>query len=188
VDFTSYSDCGVQLAVELVNSGGPGRSEQIPDARALQALLDARPHNSLRVTGAEEVAAVHRLRARLRQVFEARDEAEAVALLNDLLTEARALPQLSNHDGEPWHLHFTPPEAPLSDKLAAEAAMGLAVVVRDSGLERLRVCAQDDCDDAFVDTSRNRSRRYCDPGTCGNRAHVAAYRARQRSARRAGAL
>jgi predicted RNA-binding Zn ribbon-like protein len=170
VDFTGYSDCGVQLAVELANSGGPGRRERLPDVASLQALLDARPHSSVRVTGPDDVAAVHRLRARLRRVFETEAEAEAVAILNDLLTEARALPQLTDHDGEPWHLHFTPPEAPLVDQLAAEAAMGLAVVVRDGGFARLRLCAQENCDDAFVDTSRNRSRRYCDPATCGNRA------------------
>ena len=62
-----------------------------------------------------------------------------------------------------------------------------AVVIGDGGFDRLRLCARDDCDDVFVDASRNRSRRFCDPATCGNRAHVAAYRARQRSARAAGA-
>ena len=156
-------------------------------AAALQALLDARPHSSLRVAGPDDVVAVRRLRTRLRRVFESSDEAEAVAILNALLAEAGALPQLTDHDGEPWHLHFTPPDAPLAHRLAAEAAMGLAVVIRDGGFDRLRVCAQDDCDDAFVDASRNRSRRYCDPATCGNRAHVAAYRARRRSARAASA-
>lgn len=35
---------------------------------------------------------------------------------------------------------------------------------------------------AFVDLSRNRSRRYCDSRTCGNRLHVAAYRARRKEA------
>jgi predicted RNA-binding Zn ribbon-like protein len=65
--------------------------------------------------------------------------------------------------------------------IAAESAMGLATVVRDGGLERLSVCAANGCSRVFVDTSRNRSRRYCDPGTCGNRTNVAAYRARQRA-------
>jgi len=32
---------------------------------------------------------------------------------------------------------------------------------------------------AKSDVSRNRSRMYCDTGNCGNRQHVAAYRARQ---------
>jgi predicted RNA-binding Zn ribbon-like protein len=187
VDFTSYNDCGVQLAVDLANTAGADREERLPDAAALQALLDARPHNSLQVTGPDDVAAVQRLRTRLRRVFETDDETEAVAILNALLAEAGALPQLTDHDGEPWHLHFTPPDAPLVHRLAAETAMGLAVVLRDGGFDRLRVCAQGDCDDAFVDASRNRSRRFCDPATCGNRAHVAAYRARRRSMPAAGA-
>ncbi|MGH9036560.1 MAG: CGNR zinc finger domain-containing protein, partial [Acidimicrobiia bacterium] len=59
--------------------------------------------------------------------------------------------------------------------------MGLAIVIRDQGLDRLRVCSAIGCSRVFVDTSRNRSRRYCDPSTCGNRTNVAAYRARQRS-------
>ena len=50
-----------------------------------------------------------------------------------------------------------------------------------SELDRLRVCAADDCDDVLVDLSKNRSRRFCEAG-CGNRANVAAYRARQADA------
>jgi hypothetical protein len=38
-----------------------------------------------------------------------------------------------------------------------------------------------DCDQVLVDLSRNRSKRYCDARTCGNRVHVAAYRARRRA-------
>jgi predicted RNA-binding Zn ribbon-like protein len=48
--------------------------------------------------------------------------------------------------------------------------------------ERLRRCEAPDCRRAFVDLSRNRSRRYCDSRTCGNRLHVAAYRARRKEA------
>ena len=43
-------------------------------------------------------------------------------------------------------------------------------------------CASPTCRDAFLDESRNRSRRYCDSRTCGNRLHVAAYRARKAAA------
>ena len=46
---------------------------------------------------------------------------------------------------------------------------------------RLAVCAAPDCEHVLVDLSRNRSKRYCDSRTCGNRLHVAAYRARQRT-------
>ena len=56
--------------------------------------------------------------------------------------------------------------------------MAMTDVIRMDELGRLRICAADDCDDVVVDLSKNRSRRYCDGG-CGNRANVAAYRARR---------
>src|SRR5207244_7181072 len=102
-----------------------------------------------------------------------------------LLAQSSARPQLAAHDGL-WHLHLPPPESPLVAHMAAEAAMGLASVIRDHGLERLRVCAATGCLRVFVDTSRNRSRRYCNPDICGNRTNVAAFRARQRAAEASG--
>ena len=44
---------------------------------------------------------------------------------------------------------------------------------------RLRRCEAPDCEAVLVDLSKNRSRRYCDTGNCGNRQHVAAYRERR---------
>jgi predicted RNA-binding Zn ribbon-like protein len=53
----------------------------------------------------------------------------------------------------------------------------LWIVVRDAAdlltsreLSRVRTCASDDCDWLFLDTSKNRSRRWCDMKSCGNRA------------------
>ena len=43
-------------------------------------------------------------------------------------------------------------------------------------LSRLRMCAADDCAWLFLDETRNRSRKWCDMSTCGNRAKVARYR------------
>ena len=48
--------------------------------------------------------------------------------------------------------------------------------------DRLQTCAAPDCNRVLVDLSRNRSKRYCDSRTCGNRLHVAAYRARRKEA------
>ena len=45
-------------------------------------------------------------------------------------------------------------------------------------LERIHICAATDCSWIFYDTSRNRSRKWCDMGTCGNRVKVARYRDR----------
>ncbi len=43
-------------------------------------------------------------------------------------------------------------------------------------LSRLRICAADDCAWLFLDETRNRSRKWCDMATCGNRAKAARYR------------
>jgi len=45
---------------------------------------------------------------------------------------------------------------------------------------RLKQCDADDCGWLFIDASRNRSRRWCDMGDCGNRAKVRRFRERQR--------
>ena len=59
-----------------------------------------------------------------------------------------------------------------------QAALGVSAALAAYGPERLRACASEPCRDVFIDTSRNRSRRFCST-TCGNRNAVAAYLARQ---------
>jgi predicted RNA-binding Zn ribbon-like protein len=103
----------------------------------------------------------------------AADEDAVVARLNALLVRHPVRPQLSAHDGQRWHLH-------LADAPAACAVMGLAAVVAELGADRLGRCQEPRCSRAFLDTSSNRSRRYCS-ARCASRANVAAYRARRRS-------
>jgi predicted RNA-binding Zn ribbon-like protein len=128
-----------------------------------------------------ELDEVRALVPRLRSLWSA-DDAEAAELVNALLVEAHALPQLVKHDEWDWHLHATSSDAALVDRIAVEAAMAMVDVIRMGELDRLHVCAADDCDDVLVDLSRNRSRRFCDGG-CGNRANVAAYRERHATGR-----
>ena len=45
--------------------------------------------------------------------------------------------------------------------------------------DRLRVCAASDCEDVYVDVSKNGSRRFCST-RCSNRTNTAAYRERAR--------
>jgi predicted RNA-binding Zn ribbon-like protein len=65
-----------------------------------------------------------------------------------------------------------------------EAALArIALIVRDAMVSgdwaRLKVCPADDCEWAFYDRSRNRSRTWCDMQDCGNRSKVRAFRARK---------
>lgn len=170
----------LSLAVDLVNSRVNG-AELLPDLTALRVLLDEHDVSGSRALSAEDLEEVHALRLRLRAVWTARDMRTAAAVVNGLVAEAGALPQLTDHDGHDWHLHWTAPSARVGSRLAADAGMGLAEVLREDGAARLRACEAPDCEAVFVDLSRNRSRRYCDTGNCGNRLHVAAYRARLRT-------
>lgn len=124
-----------------------------------------------------ELNDVRALRPRLAALWTL-DEDDAVNVVNAMLAEAAALPQLVRHGEWSWHLHATSANAPLATRMAVEAAMGMVDVIRAGELKRLRRCDADDCDNVVVDLSKNRSRRYCDAG-CGNRANVAAYRARR---------
>jgi predicted RNA-binding Zn ribbon-like protein len=53
-------------------------------------------------------------------------------------------------------------------------------------LTRLRACPGEECGWMFEDTTRNRSRQWCDMGDCGNVAKVRRFRSRQARRRRTG--
>lgn len=63
--------------------------------------------------------------------------------------------------------------------LATAIALSLTDVALAGELSRLRTCSGEDCSNAFVDLTRNRSKQFCDEANCANRAHVKAYRARR---------
>ncbi|MDH6131119.1 putative RNA-binding Zn ribbon-like protein [Kitasatospora sp. MAA4] len=180
---THDTESALGILVELLNtSPEAGGFEQLPDIAALGALVERREISEIDAVTAEDLAAVHALRARLRAVFTAASTAEAAELVNALVAAVNATPRLTEHDGHGWHMHYFAPHAALADHLAAELGMALGLILMAGERERLRRCEAPDCARVFVDLSRNRSRRYCDSRTCGNRMHVAAYRARQRSA------
>ena len=47
-------------------------------------------------------------------------------------------------------------------------------------LNKVRICAAEDCSWLFLDTSKNHSRRWCDMNTCGNRAKARKHYERKR--------
>jgi len=180
--FAHDTQVSLHQAAELVNTmpgsmPGDDDIDRLVTVDDLDAFVTQRRWTGSRTRDATELRSVRRLRPRLRELWFLTEQ-EAVEEVNALLAEAGALPQLVRHDEWSWHLHATPPEAPLATRIAVELAMALVDVIRVDELDRLKVCAADDCDDVLVDLSKNRSRRYCD-GSCGNRAHVAAYRQRR---------
>jgi predicted RNA-binding Zn ribbon-like protein len=174
--FAHDTEVSLQAAAALVNTDDVD-GDRLPDVAALDAFVRDWGWTGGRQGDQAELAAVRELRPRLRQ-FWSGDTDDVVASLNRLLAEARALPQLVRHDGWDYHLHATPDDAPLATRMAVEAAMAVSDVIRAGELSRLRSCEYPGCGSVVVDLSRNRSKRYCDGG-CGNRAAVAAYRARK---------
>ncbi|WP_458112540.1 CGNR zinc finger domain-containing protein [Arthrobacter sp. R1-13] len=175
--FAPDTEVALRTVVNLINSAANGE-EHLATIEQLDAFLEAEGFSGSRTRDGAELASIHSLRTELAEVWEA-DENTAVATVNRLLRDAKALPQLIKHDGWDWHLHATTREAPLSDRMSTEAAMALVDIIRSKEMDRMLVCAAEDCDAVVLDLSRNRSKRYCDTGNCANRAHVAAYRARQ---------
>src|SRR5689334_18816867 len=174
--FTHDTEMSLNATAALVNTARGGR-EDLPDVAALDEFVGAWSVSGSRTRDQAELDAVRALRPRLAGLWEMPED-EAVGLVNGLLREASALPQLVKHDGWEYHIHATPREAPLADRLAVDAAMAFADLIRFGELGRLRHCAAGDCDDVLVDLSKNRSRRFCSL-TCANRVNVAAYRSRR---------
>jgi predicted RNA-binding Zn ribbon-like protein len=174
--FTHDTEMSLNATAELVNTARGGK-EALPDIAALDAFVEHWRWTGSRTRDQAELDAVRALRPRLARLWEMTED-EAVDLVNALLRDANALPQLLKHDGWEYHIHATPPEAPLADRMAVDAAMAFADVIRTGELGRLRVCAAGDCDDVLVDLSKNRSRRFCGL-ICANRVNVAAYRSRR---------
>ena len=162
-------------AVTLVNTDG--RVDGLEGIEELDAFYVEHEYSGRRDGDVAELDSVRRLRSRLRELLTS-DRDGAAAIVNRMLSEADALPQLVRHDHWDWHLHAVDPQAPLATRIAVETAMAMVDVVRADELSRLGSCADDTCDGIVLDLSRNRSKRFC--GTaCGNRNAVAAYRARQ---------
>jgi predicted RNA-binding Zn ribbon-like protein len=181
VIFAHDTEVALNAAAALINTGHD--PEGLPDVAALDAFVAEWGWTGGRAHDERELEQVRALRPRLEQLWHAGED-DAVDLVNAMLREAGALPQLVKHDEWDYHLHATPADAALHVRMMVEAAMAFVDVIRMKELERLRVCAADDCTDVVMDVSKNRSRRFCEQG-CGNRVNVAAYRAR-RAARASG--
>jgi len=196
--FAHDTAAALVLAADLVNTGG-----QLPDVAALEEFLDRHQVEPRPRATAADLEAVQALGPGLRAVWQAAAQAQAPAkaqktdqedqtdqahdqaqadladLVNQLLGDSGARPRLVDHGGGwGWHLHVTGHDAALRHRLAAQAGFAFADLVRLGEADRLRRCEAPDCQAVFVDLSKNRSRRYCDTGNCGNRQHVAAYRER----------
>ncbi|HEY1623144.1 MAG TPA: CGNR zinc finger domain-containing protein [Streptosporangiaceae bacterium] len=183
--FTHDTRAALALAADLANTepGTAAETDGLPDTATLETFLDAHSLIPRHLAGRADLDAVRKLRPRLLAAWEAAGQVPRLAAIaNDLLDESGARPWLTDHNGD-WHFHVTKPDASLPHGVAAQAGFAFADLIRLGETGRLRHCQAPDCQAVLIDLSRNRSRVYCDTGNCGNRQHVAAYRARKTSHR-----
>jgi len=180
--FSHDIEHSLACVVDLVNTGpeGPGE-EELGDLDDLRSFVERHDVSEVGALTRTDLVAVRELRRRIRPVFAASGDSVAAEMVNALVAESPVTPRLTDHDGYAWHMHYFAPGASLAEHLAVDCGMALAHVVSVGERERLRTCEAPDCEHVLVDLSRNRSKRYCDARTCGNRLHVAAYRERRRT-------
>lgn len=179
--FTPDTRSSLVMTADMVNTL-PGTAspdvDGLVDLDDLAAYLRLHPYSGAIRLDAGELDAIRRIRPRLRELW-ALDRDSAVPVVNAMLHDSNAVPRLVRHDAYDWHIHATPDDGPLADRILIEAAMAFVDVIRADAYERIRVCSADDCGAVYVDFSRNGSKRYCDTGNCGNRMNVNAYRQRK---------
>ncbi|MGY1769976.1 CGNR zinc finger domain-containing protein [Blastococcus sp. SYSU D00813] len=176
MNYDTYASNAVELAIDLANVDREGGAWAADFLRAHDEWFS---DGSARDLTADEAAAAGETADLVRAVALAETQDEVLTRLNALLSLANPQPYATDHDGE-LHLHYSQPEAPVLEQLTTTVAMGLSQVVAQHGWQRLGVCSAEGCDDVYVDTSRNASRRYCS-NTCASRSTVAAYRARRKA-------
>ncbi len=182
---TEFFWVGNHLGIDLVNTeavdGDGDRRDLVPDWTALvdwaeaAGLIDADEARQCRRSGERRGRALlgwfRRLRTALRNVLENGDDETAASALDGVVATVpvrlcyRATP---DRDGLPLES-----PGPLERLRLALAATALDA----TRLERSRVrrCGSPRCVLLFYDTTKNRSRRWCDMAVCGNRAKVSAH-------------
>ena len=179
MDFANYQQVALDTAIDLANSLDVVSGEEyLTTTDAVGGWLQGHGIATSRPPTERDVADLRHLRAQVRIVMEGSEE-EAEAALDRIVADASVKPRVTFSKGE-WRLSHVPGGDGLADRVAAIAVTGLTAALCESGKERFGVCAKEGCRDVYLDTSKNRSRRYCSD-SCSNRANVAAFRARQKS-------
>ena len=126
------------------------------------------------------LAGLHELLSRLTETVVAGEQLSAGELARLNAVTGR-LPVRARLEAEPdggYVVDFEPVGGSAVERLERELSGAFASLLRRSRPPRLRRCADPGCRRAFVDETRSRTRRWCDLGTCGNRARVRRHRSR----------
>ncbi len=181
-------EASASLVNELTDGECRGKPYTAPTGAALARAVAAALQSGGRVSVPAELPAVSaeylaRTARAMRTVYEAMEDGrsdDAAAMVNQLLGDTGARPQLDRVPGESWQVHFHGASDTYGVGWAAGCATALALAIGSELAGRLGVCVAPRCDRVYVDASRNAVRRFCS-AQCQSRVKAAAFRARQES-------
>src|SRR6476620_5931153 len=107
--FTHDTEASLRAAVALVNTAA--ERDTLSTREELVEFLDEHEFTGTRRGDDAELASLRQLRPRLREILSC-DRDAAAGLVNEVLVEEQALPQLVRHGGHDWHIHAVVPDAP----------------------------------------------------------------------------
>jgi predicted RNA-binding Zn ribbon-like protein len=146
--------------------------EQLGDWFRARGLLGDEP------VAPADVESATRLREALRTLLLANngvevDAARAWREVDDAARRARVELRFSG-EGEPLYT----PAAPRVDGALGQVVAAVHEAIAEERWSRLKACRARDCEWAFDDTTKNRSRAWCSMRSCGNREKARAFRRR----------
>ena len=176
--FNTYKEQLSEFVQDLINSYDPflDQPEHLRDVSDLERFLQERGFAISQPLNQQDLQAVRELRENVRSIWTATTEEVMRNELNTLLGEGWLSLQLDKDMG--WRFGLQP-DTPFIQGIGVAAALGMALILQDYGYDRMRACVSSPCQDVFVDTSRNKSRRFCSE-RCANRYNVAVFRERHK--------
>lgn len=131
----------------------------------------------------EELKRLKELRALLLQyvqrIVDGRSlSRQEITQLNDWMRQGPLTPYLDTDADKQFSLSYSPLITGW-EGAAANIAASFAEALTEGDPARFRICSNPNCRWVYYDTTRNRSKRYCDDKTCGNLMKVRRFRAKQ---------
>lgn len=127
----------LDVVVALVNTAAEAdQPDGLSDIGELRGFVQEYAISDVGELSARDLAGVRTVRGKFAQVFASPNPRAASILINELVATAGTTPQLTDHDGYDWHVHYFAPGASVGDHLAADGGMALAFIVVSGEQER----------------------------------------------------
>lgn len=164
------------VALALCNTAGPGRDALASTDDLARWYVQVGLAATAPAVADDDLQAARALRDGLRAALAAGDGAAVAAIAAGWLESTPGCLCVEPDTLEP---RFAP-EGDTPRCLMVGAVLDALALVREMP-DRVRTCAAPECGALYVDTSRNRSRRWCSMEKCGARAKASAYYRRRRA-------